>query len=58
MKKYVMLVAGVCGIFVGIFILYAGIVDMHVPKLIWILLAICSLISAVYNFCNYRGSRH
>ena len=57
MKKYVMLVAGVCGIFVDIFIIYASIVDMHIPKLIWILLAICCLISAVYNFCNYRGSR-
>ena len=52
-----MLVAGVCGIFVGIFILYASIVDMQIPKVIWILLAICSFISAAYNFFNYRDKR-
>ena len=57
MKKYVMLVAGICGILSGIFIIYASIVDMHIPKAIWLLLAICSFISAAYNFYIYRGSR-
>ena len=58
MKKHVMLAAGICGIIVGVFIIYASVVDMHIPKAVWILLAICSLISAVYNFCNYRENRH
>ena len=57
MKKCVMLVAGTCGILSGIVIIYASIVDRPIPKAIWIVLALCSLISAIYNFCNYRGAR-
>lgn len=57
MKKYVMLVAGICGILGGIFIVYASIVDMHIPKAIWILLAVCWFISAIYNLYNYRSNR-
>ena len=57
MKKALMLPAGICGIIVSVYILYAGIVDITVPKPVWLLMAVCSLVSAVINFTNYRNGR-
>ena len=57
MKKVLMLPAGICGILVSVYILYASIVDIAVPKPVWLVMACCTLVSAVINFTNYRNGR-
>ena len=57
MKKALMLPAGICGILVSVYIIYAGIVDITVPRPVWLVMAACSLVSAAVNFTNYRNGR-
>ena len=56
MKKYILLFF-ICAIFVDVFIIYASITDLNIPKPIWLLFAVFSFAAAAYNFYNYRTYR-
>ena len=57
MKKYFLLLIFTCSILVDVFIICASSADLNIPKLIWLLFAVCSFVSAAYNFSNYRTYR-
>ncbi len=51
MKKF-SLIGAICGILSGIGMIYAGIVDGNIPKILWILISIGWLIAVASQICN------
>lgn len=52
--KIISLIGTICGILSGMGMIYAGVVDLNIPKTLWILIAIGWFIDVVVQICSYH----
>lgn len=50
LNKIIGMSAGIIGIFLGVAIVIAAIMDIDVPKLIWVVFGVVCLVNAVINY--------
>ena len=53
-KKIIFLISGIFGLLVGILIIVLAIIDVTLPKPLWILFSASCLINVVSIISNYR----
>ncbi|MCR5104302.1 MAG: hypothetical protein K6B68_07595 [Eubacterium sp.] len=53
-KKIIFLISGICGLLVGITIIVLAIIDVTLPKPLWILFSASCLINVVSIISNYK----
>ncbi len=53
-KKIVSLISAICVLLIGIAIIAAAIMDMELPKPLWLLFAVCNLVNAIIIIANFK----
>ena len=53
-KKIVSLISAICVLLIGIAIIIVAIIDVELPKPLWLLFAVCNLVNAILIIANYK----
>ena len=53
-KKIISLISAICLLLIGIAIIIVDIIDVEVPKPLWLLFTVCNLINLILFIANYK----